>query len=55
MAGMARLPYVSGRSRHWVKSKNPAAPAVKRAAEEDWGRDSVAWPSSRELIRARTG
>jgi bifunctional non-homologous end joining protein LigD len=31
-------PYVSGRSRHWVKSKNPAAPAVKREAEEDWGR-----------------
>jgi len=32
-------PYRSGRSRHWVKSKNPAAPAVKREAEEDWGRD----------------
>jgi bifunctional non-homologous end joining protein LigD len=31
-------PYVSGRSRRWVKSKNPAAPAVKREAEEDWGR-----------------
>jgi bifunctional non-homologous end joining protein LigD len=31
-------PYVSGRSRHWIKSKNPAAPAVKREAEEDWGR-----------------
>src|SRR5262249_46474216 len=30
--------YRSGRSRHWVKSKNPAAPAVKREAEEDWGR-----------------
>jgi hypothetical protein len=29
-------PYRSGRSRHWVKSKNPAAPAVKREAEEDW-------------------
>src|SRR5215831_8550056 len=28
-------PYVSGRSRHWVKSKNPAAPAVKREAEEE--------------------
>src|SRR4029453_12808863 len=27
------------RSRHWVKSKNPAAPAVKREAEEDWGRE----------------
>jgi bifunctional non-homologous end joining protein LigD len=32
-------PYVSGRSRHWIKSKNPAAPAVKREAEEDWGRE----------------
>jgi bifunctional non-homologous end joining protein LigD len=31
-------PYPSGRSRHWIKSKNPAAPAVKREAEEDWGR-----------------
>jgi bifunctional non-homologous end joining protein LigD len=31
-------PYVSGRSRHWIKSKNPAAPAVKREAEEDWER-----------------
>jgi hypothetical protein len=32
-------PYVSGRSRNWVKSKNPAAPAVKREAEEDWGKE----------------
>jgi bifunctional non-homologous end joining protein LigD len=31
--------YRSGRSRHWVKSRNPAAPAVKREAEEDWGRE----------------
>jgi putative ABC transport system substrate-binding protein len=22
--------------RHWIKSKNPAAPAVKRETEEDW-------------------
>jgi hypothetical protein len=22
----------------WLKSKNPNAPAVKREAEEDWGR-----------------
>jgi bifunctional non-homologous end joining protein LigD len=28
--------YRSGRSPDWVKSKNPAAPAVKREAEEDW-------------------
>ena len=30
--------YRSGRSAHWVKIKNPNAPAVKREAEEDWGR-----------------
>jgi bifunctional non-homologous end joining protein LigD len=35
---VSKRPYVSGRSRDWVKSKNPAAPAVKREAEEDWGR-----------------
>jgi bifunctional non-homologous end joining protein LigD len=29
-------PYRSGRSRDWLKMKNPAAPAVKREAEEDW-------------------
>jgi ATP-dependent DNA ligase len=29
--------YSSGRSPHWIKSKNPEAPAVKRQAEEDWG------------------
>jgi hypothetical protein len=28
----------SGRSAHWVKVRNPKAPAVKREAEEDWGR-----------------
>ncbi|MGC1233760.1 MAG: hypothetical protein WA838_03705, partial [Xanthobacteraceae bacterium] len=31
-------PYRSGRSPHWVKVKNPKAPAVKREAEEDWAR-----------------
>ena len=31
-------PYRSGRSPHWVKVKNPAAPAVRREAEEDWSR-----------------
>ena len=31
-------PTRSGRSRDWIKSKNPAAPAVKRETEEDWGR-----------------
>jgi bifunctional non-homologous end joining protein LigD len=31
-------PYRSGRSPDWLKSKNPACAAVKREAEEDWGR-----------------
>jgi Arabinose-binding domain of AraC transcription regulator, N-term len=30
--------YRGGRSPDWLKMKNPAAPAVKREAEEDWGR-----------------
>ena len=30
--------YRSGRSPDWLKMKNPDAPAVKREAEEDWGR-----------------
>jgi len=30
--------YCSGRSPDWLKSKNPACAAVKREAEEDWGR-----------------
>jgi bifunctional non-homologous end joining protein LigD len=30
--------YRSGRSPDWIKSKNPSAPAVKREAEEEWGR-----------------
>jgi bifunctional non-homologous end joining protein LigD len=29
-------PYRSGRSPHWVKVKNPKAPAVIREVEEDW-------------------
>jgi bifunctional non-homologous end joining protein LigD len=33
-------PYRSGRSPDWIKLKNPSAPAVKREAEEDWGRSS---------------
>jgi bifunctional non-homologous end joining protein LigD len=31
-------PYRSGRSPHWIKIKNPKAPAVTREAEEDWRR-----------------
>ncbi|HEY2526620.1 MAG TPA: hypothetical protein VGJ20_01530 [Xanthobacteraceae bacterium] len=30
--------YRSGRSKHWLKIKNSATPAVKREGEEDWGR-----------------
>ena len=29
-------PYRAGRSPHWIKVKNPAAPAVSREAEQDW-------------------
>jgi bifunctional non-homologous end joining protein LigD len=32
-------PYRSGRSPDWLKMKNADAPAVKREAEEDWGRE----------------
>src|SRR5262245_2629042 len=31
-------PYVSGRTDNWIKVKTPVAPAVKREAEEDWGK-----------------
>jgi hypothetical protein len=31
-------PYRSDRSPDWLKMKNPACAAVKREAEEDWGR-----------------
>jgi hypothetical protein len=29
-------PYRSGSTTHWIKVKNPKAPAVKREAEEEW-------------------
>jgi bifunctional non-homologous end joining protein LigD len=32
-------PYISDRTRHWIKMKNPAAPAAKREAEEDWDKE----------------
>ena len=31
--------YRSGRTSDWLKFKNPDAPAVKREAEEEWGKD----------------
>ena len=42
-------PYRSGRSPHWVKVKNPAAPAVRREAEEDCGLRAgpTEWPLRR--------
>jgi bifunctional non-homologous end joining protein LigD len=30
--------YRSGRSPDWLKSKNPACEAVRREAEENWGK-----------------
>ena len=30
--------YRSGRTSDWLKFKSPNAPAVKREAEEDWGK-----------------
>jgi bifunctional non-homologous end joining protein LigD len=30
--------YLSGRSPYWLKMKNPQSAAVRREAEEDWGR-----------------
>jgi bifunctional non-homologous end joining protein LigD len=35
--------YISGRSRDWLKVKNPDAPAVKREFEEDWGKTLRRW------------
>ena len=43
--------YRSGRSPDWLKFKNPAAPAVRREVEVDWGRSGgdenphALWPS----------
>jgi bifunctional non-homologous end joining protein LigD len=31
--------YRSGKCKDWIKMKNPVAPAVKREAEEDWGKE----------------
>jgi len=43
--------YSSGRSPHWIKSKNPSAPAVRREAEEEWGQ----WPAKRARTSNRRG
>jgi hypothetical protein len=39
--------YRSGRSPDWLKFKNPAAPAVKREAQEEWG--SRRWSNGHAL------
>jgi bifunctional non-homologous end joining protein LigD len=36
VAKRIRSTYRSDRSQHWIKVKNPGAPAVKREREEDW-------------------
>ena len=41
--------YRSGRVDHWLKVKNPAAPAVKPEAEEDWG--NRRWARGRRKTR----
>ena len=46
-------PYRSGRVNDWLKSKNPAAPAVKREAEEDWGGKRKEASACIQLERAR--
>jgi ATP-dependent DNA ligase len=43
--------YSSGRSPHWIKSKNPACEAVRREAEEEWGK----WPSRRARASNQRG
>jgi bifunctional non-homologous end joining protein LigD len=45
--------YRSGRSPVWVKVKNPNAPAVKREAEEDWGRPH--WIKNRKQTAVTRG
>jgi bifunctional non-homologous end joining protein LigD len=41
--------YRSGRVNHWLKIKNPDAPAVRREAEEDWGEKR--WARGRHMTR----
>ena len=42
------------RSSHWIKSKNPNAPAVKREAEEDWAPDRRARDEAQALLFSRS-
>ncbi len=43
--------YSSGRSPHWVKAKNPNAPAVRRELEEDWSWRK--WDGKKDKARAQ--
>src|SRR5262249_26855157 len=45
--------YRSGRSRHWVKSKNSKHPAVKRESEEDCGKRNGASASTKSSSEQR--
>jgi ATP-dependent DNA ligase len=45
--------YRSGRSPDWLKMKNADAPAVKREAEEDWGKER--WRRDWRRKAAETG
>jgi bifunctional non-homologous end joining protein LigD len=47
-------PYRSGRSKQWVKIKNPAAPAVRREAEEEWRSVRRRQTQTRKLSRRLT-
>ena len=48
--------YRSGRVNHWLKIKNPGAPAVRREAEEDWnGKRMTRGGRSRPGYRPRAG
>jgi ATP-dependent DNA ligase len=42
-------PYRSGRSPHWLKMKHADAPAVKREAEEEWGKQKWRWIAPRAI------
>jgi ATP-dependent DNA ligase len=46
--------YRSGRSPDWVKMKNADAPAVKREAEEDWGKARPVLKRTHWQVRMRT-
>jgi len=46
---------VSGRTRHWLKFKNPAVAAVKREAEEDWGEAALALALTTTELCTATG